>query len=133
MSLWTANCALSGWQTSSNSCIDSCRECGRQCCLEDFARNHCQNLPQRSIFAAIHARIHCNSVLLQTSRQEVAHANVAGVSSYNLFGGLRCNSAVYWYFTINWGWHKYSQMYLNTKYLSKSDWIANTKWKLLKY
>ena len=70
---------------------------------------------------------HASTSVLQTLRAEVAHADVAAIASYQLFSSFRCNSAVYWNFTITWDWYKYSQMYLNTKY--KGNWIANAKWK----
>ena len=45
---------------------------------------------------SIFARNSCpKSVLLQTLRGEVAHAGVAAIASYQLFSGIRCNSAVY--------------------------------------
>ena len=52
-------------------------------------------------------------------------SDVAAVASYHLFSGLR----PYWNFTIKWNRHKYSQMYFNAKYWSKSNLIVNTKWK----
>ena len=116
-----------GRHTGRNSCIGSFRECGLQCCIQNFARNHCQyRLPALFDFRP---QFMPASVLLQTSRGEVAHADVAAVASYQLFSGFRCNSAAYWNFTLTWDWHKYSQMYLNTKYLTKGNWIVNTKWK----
>ena len=36
------------------------------------------------------------SLLLQTLRREVAHADVAAIASYQFFCGFRCNSAVYY-------------------------------------
>ena len=105
----------------------SCLECGLQCCLQNFARNHCQNrLPALFDFCT---QFMPQPVLLQTLRGEISHADVAAIASYQLFSSFRCNSAVYWNFTIAWDWNKYSQMYLNTKYLTKSNWIANKKWK----
>ena len=62
--------------------------------------------------SSIFARNSCpKSVLLQTLQGQVAHADVAAITSYKLFSGFRCNSVVYWNFTITWDWYKYSQMY----------------------
>ena len=60
--------------------IDSVRE-GGSAALKILPATNAKIWHQNcSIFAAIHARIHCQSVLLQTSREVVAQADVTAVT-----------------------------------------------------
>ena len=75
-----------------------------------------------------YSRIHCHCVVTDVIWGGCASRRRC-CSTIHLFSGLRCNSEVYCNFTITWDWHKHSQIYLSTKYLSKSNWIVITKWK----